>query len=482
MSEHFDVLIIGAGLSGIGAAVHLKRGVPHKSVVILEAREAIGGTWDLFRYPGIRSDSDMFTLGYAFKPWRDQKAIADGPAILDYIRETAREYDVERLVRFGHRVKSAAWSSADARWTVEIERTGTGETQQLTCGFLYGCTGYYDYDAGYTPDFPGIARFRGRVVHPQKWTPDVDYTDKRVVVIGSGATAVTLVPELAKKAAHVTMLQRSPTYILSRPAEDPIANAMRKRLPERLAYGLSRWKNVAMSTFLYEFSQRRPERAKGWLLEQVQKALGPDYDVQRHFTPRYDPWDQRLCLVPDADLFEALRTGAASVVTDTIDTFTEEGIRLASGEELQADLVVTATGLVLKFAGGMTLNVDGRTIVPQDLVNYKGAMFADVPNFASAFGYTNASWTLKADLTGAYVVRLLRRMDAVGARKCTPRLNDPEVQPSEFIGLASGYIERARSFLPKQGSKRPWRLYQSYPLDIFLLRLSKLEDGSLELV
>jgi len=482
VSEHFDVLIIGAGLSGIGAAVHLKRGVPHKSVVILEAREAIGGTWDLFRYPGIRSDSDMFTLGYAFKPWRDQKAIADGPAILDYIRETAREYDVERLVRFGHRVKSAAWSSADARWTVEIERTGTGETQQLTCGFLYGCTGYYDYDAGYTPDFPGIARFRGRVVHPQKWTPDVDYTDKRVVVIGSGATAVTLVPELAKKAAHVTMLQRSPTYILSRPAEDPIANAMRKRLPERLAYGLSRWKNVAMSTFLYEFSQRRPERAKGWLLEQVQKALGPDYDVQRHFTPRYDPWDQRLCLVPDADLFEALRTGAASVVTDTIDTFTEEGIRLASGEELKADLVVTATGLVLKFAGGMTLNVDGRALASQDLVNYKGAMFADVPNFASAFGYTNASWTLKADLTGAYVVRLLRRMDAVGARKCTPRLNDPEVQPSEFIGLASGYIERARSFLPKQGSKRPWRLYQSYPLDIFLLRLSKLEDGSLELV
>ena len=481
MSEHFDVLIIGAGLSGIGAAVHLKRGVPHKSLAILEARDAIGGTWDLFRYPGIRTDSDMFTLGYAFKPWKDQKAIADGPAILDYIRETAREYDVERLVRFGHRVRSASWSSADARWTVEVERTGTGETQQLTCGFLYGCTGYYDYDAGYTPDFPGISRYRGRVVHPQKWTPDVDYTDKRVVVIGSGATAVTLVPELAKKAAHVTMLQRSPTYILSRPAEDAIANAMRRRLPEHLAYGLTRWKNVAMSTLLYEFSQRRPKRAKGWLLEQVQKALGPDYDVQRHFTPRYDPWDQRLCLVPDADLFEALRTGAASVVTDTIDTFTEEGIRLASGEELKADLVVTATGLVLKFAGGMSLAVDGRTIAPQDLVNYKGAMFADVPNFACAFGYTNASWTLKADLTSEYVVRLLRRMDALGARKCTPRLNDPEVQASEFIGLASGYVERARAFLPKQGSKRPWRLYQSYPLDIFLLRLSKLEDGSLEL-
>ncbi len=482
MSEHFDVLIIGAGLSGIGAAVHLKRGVPNKTLAILEARDAIGGTWDLFRYPGIRSDSDMFTLGYAFKPWKDQKAIADGPSILDYIRETAREYDVERLVRFGHRVKSASWSSADARWTVEVERTGTGETQQLTCGFLYGCTGYYDYDAGYTPDFPGISRYRGRLVHPQKWTPDVDYTDKRVVVIGSGATAVTLVPELAKKAAHVTMLQRSPTYILSRPAEDAIANALRKRLPAQLAYDLTRWKNVAMSTFLYEFSQRRPARAKGWLLEQVQKALGPDYDIQRHFTPRYDPWDQRLCLVPDADLFEALRTGAASVVTDTIDTFTEEGIRLASGEELKADLVVTATGLVLKFAGGMTLNVDGRAIASKDLVNYKGAMFADVPNFACAFGYTNASWTLKADLTSEYVVRLLRRMDEVGARKCTPRMNDPEVQPSEFIGLASGYVERARSFLPKQGSKRPWRLYQSYPLDIFLLRLSKLEDGSLELV
>ena len=482
MTEHFDVLIIGAGLSGIGAAVHLKRGVPHKSLAILEAREAIGGTWDLFRYPGIRSDSDMFTLGYAFKPWEEQKAIADGASILTYIRDTAREHGIERHIRFGHRVKSASWSSADARWTVEIERTGTGETQQLTCGFLYGCTGYYDYDAGYTPDFPGISRYRGRLVHPQKWTPDVDYTDKRVVVIGSGATAVTLVPELAKKAAHVTMLQRSPTYILSRPAEDPIANALRKRLPAQVAYGITRWKNVAMSAFLYEFAQRRPARAKGWLLEQVQKALGPDYDISRHFTPRYDPWDQRLCLVPDADLFEALRTGAASVVTDTIDTFTEEGIRLTSGEELKADLVVTATGLVLKFAGGMTLNVDGRAIASQDLINYKGAMFADVPNFASAFGYTNASWTLKADLTSAYVVRLLRRMDEVGARKCTPRLNDPEVQPSEFIGLASGYIERARSFLPKQGSKRPWRLYQSYPLDIFLLRLSKLEDGSLELV
>jgi len=478
--EHFDILVIGAGLSGIGAAVHLTRGLPSKTLAILEARDAIGGTWDLFRYPGIRSDSDMYTLGYSFKPWKDEKAIADGPAILAYVRETAREHGIDRKIRFGHRVIGASWSSTDARWTVEAEQTTSREIVRFTCGFLQSCTGYYDYDRGFTPRFPGAERFTGQIVHPQQWTDAIEYAGKRVVVIGSGATAVTLVPELAKKAAHVVMLQRSPTYVMSLPAEDRVANALRKRLPAMAAYNVTRWKNVLLGMAMYEFSQRRPAPTKRFVLAQVQKALGPDYDVQKHFTPTYGVWDQRLCLVPDDDLFKTIRSGRASVVTDTIETFTERGIHLRSGEELEADLVVTATGLVLKFAGGMKLTVDGHNVEPRELTNYKGAMFSDVPNFAYTFGYTNASWTLKADLTSEYAVRLLRHMDAIGARRCTPRLTDPSVHEEAFIGLASGYVQRAAAFLPKQGSKRPWKLYQNYLLDLFMLRVGRVDDGTME--
>jgi len=478
--EHFDILVIGAGLSGIGAAVHLTRGLPGKTLAILEARDNIGGTWDLFRYPGIRSDSDMYTLGYSFKPWKDQKAIADGPAILAYVRETAREHGIDRRIRFGHRVVGASWSSTDARWTVEAEQTASREIVRFTCGFLQTCTGYYDYDTGFTPRFPGTERFTGQIVHPQQWTDAIEYAGKRVVVIGSGATAVTLVPELAKKAAHVVMLQRSPTYVMSLPAEDKVANALRRRLPAMAAYNVTRWKNVLFGMAMYEFSQRRPAPTKRFVLAQVQKALGPDYDVRKHFTPTYGVWDQRLCLVPDNDLFATIRSGRASVVTDTIETFTETGIRLRSGEELEADLIVTATGLVLKFAGGMKLTVDGRAVDPRELTNYKGAMFSDVPNFAYTFGYTNASWTLKADLTSEYAVRLLRHMDAIGARRCTPRLTDPSVHEEAFIGLASGYVQRAAALLPKQGSKRPWKLYQNYLLDLFMLRVGRVDDGTME--
>jgi monooxygenase len=479
VAEHFDVLIVGAGLSGIGAAVHLKRGAPGKEFAIFEARGVLGGTWDLFRYPGIRSDSDMFTLGYDFKPWKEQKAIADGPSILAYIEETAREHGIDEKIRFHHRVERVSWSSDEARWTVEAKRADTGEQVVVTAGFLWCCTGYYDYDAGYTPELPGIERFGGTVVHPQKWTDEVAYAGKRVVVIGSGATAMTLVPELAKEAAEVVMLQRSPTYVISRPAVDAVAVALRRLLPEKLAYDVTRLKNVILGMVLFELTQRRPEQMKRWLIEQIAAQL-PGFDVAKHFTPHYGPWDQRLCLVPDGDLFEALRNGRASVVTDTIETFTERGVLLSSGKELEADLVVTATGLVLKFAGGLKLVVDGKAIETADLVNYKGTMFSDVPNLACTFGYTNASWTLKADLTADFVVRLLRQMDARGAKQCTPRLRDETVSREPFIGLRSGYVERALAWLPKQGSKRPWRLHQNYFLDIIMLRLRPVDDGALE--
>lgn len=481
-SEHFDVIVVGAGLSGIGAGYHLQTNCASKSYVILEGRTCIGGTWDLFRYPGVRSDSDMYTLGYSFKPWTDPKAIADGPAILEYVRETAREHGIDRKIRFQHRVVSASWSSAGARWTVQAERGPEREAIRLTCNFLFMCSGYYRYDAGYRPDFPGEQRFAGRIVHPQKWTEDIDYAGKRVVVIGSGATAVTLVPELAKQAAHVTMLQRSPTYVVSRPSEDPVAHRLRKYLPEMLAYRIVRWKNVLRGMYIYRLCKRDPERIKKLIVGGVRMELGPDYDVEKHFTPRYKPWDQRVCLVPDSDMFKAIRAGRAAVVTDQIETFTEKGIALKGGETLEADLIVTATGLNLQPVGGLQLSVDGKPVVLSSTMSYKGMMYSDVPNLASAVGYTNASWTLKCDLTCEYVCRLLNLMDAKGYRQATPRRTDPQISTEPWVDFSSSYVRRSEHLFPKQGSRRPWRLHQNYALDILALHFGKLEDGTMEYV
>ncbi|MGH6780606.1 MAG: flavin-containing monooxygenase [Sphingomonadaceae bacterium] len=476
--EHFDVLIVGAGISGIGAGYHLQANCPGKRYVILEGRADIGGTWDLFRYPGIRSDSDMYTLGYSFKPWTEAKAIADGPSILNYLHETARENAIDRHIRFGHHVKRANWSTADARWTVEAEQGG--ETVRFTCGFLFMCSGYYNYAAGYTPEFEGAERFQGQIVHPQRWTNDIDYAGKRVVVIGSGATAVTLVPEMAKQAAHVTMLQRSPTYVVSRPAVDKLANRLRSVLPPTLAYGITRWKNVLLGMFFFNLARKRPDRVKGKIIDAVRTELGPDYDVNTHFTPRYNPWDQRLCLVPDGDLFVVLRDGGASIATDTIERFTENGLKLGSGKELEADLIVTATGLDLQLLGGAAVSVDGVAVDPSRSLNYKGMMFSGIPNLASSFGYTNASWTLKADLTCGYVCRLINHMDRKGLRQCTPRLSDPSVSEVPFLDFSSGYVQRAIEKFPKQGSKKPWKLNQNYALDIVALRFGAVEDGVME--
>jgi len=475
-AQHFDVLVVGAGLSGIGAGYHLQRHCPTKSYAILEGRDCIGGTWDLFRYPGVRSDSDMYTLGYSFRPWRDAKAIADGPSILNYVRDTAREYGIDQKIRFNHRVKRASWSSAEALWHVEAE-TASGEIAAFTCNFLFLCSGYYSYEAGYTPQFQGTGRFQGRIVHPQKWTEDIDYAGKRVVVIGSGATAVTLVPELAKKAAHVTMLQRSPTYIVARPQEDPIANWLRRHFPAKLAYSVTRWKNVLLGMLFFNMCRRSPERMKQRLLQLVKHQLGDSCDADRHFTPRYNPWDQRLCLVPNGDLFKALKRGQASVVTDHIDTFTEQGLKLRSGAELAADLIVTATGLNLQVLGNLALSVDDMPVEPARLMSYKGMMYGDVPNLATAFGYTNASWTLKCDLTCEYVCRLLNHMDKHGYRQCTPRNEDPSITATPWIDFTSGYVQRSIEQFPKQGSKAPWRLYQNYALDLMNLRFAAVDDG-----
>jgi monooxygenase len=480
-SEHVDVLIVGAGLSGIGAGFHLQQKCPGKSYLILEGRDCIGGTWDLFRYPGIRSDSDMFTLGYSFKPWTEPKAIADGPRILHYVRETAAENGIDSKIRFNHRVRRATWSSPDARWTLEVERTlageGAAETVRFTCHFLFMCSGYYKYEGGYTPEFQGTADFAGCIVHPQQWPEDIDYAGKRVVVIGSGATAVTLVPAMAKRAGHVTMLQRSPTYVVSRPAEDPVANRIRARLPTRLAYHVIRWRNVMWSMFFFQLSRRRPAKVKRLILRGVALALGTDYDIATHFTPRYNPWDQRLCLVPDGDLFKAITDKRASVVTKEIDRFTNNGIRLKDGSELEADIIVTATGLNLQVLGGMQVSVDGRVVDFARALNYKGMMYSDVPNLASAFGYTNASWTLKCDLTCEYVCRLINYMDRHGYKQCVPHNLDPSITELPSLDFTSGYVQRSIANLPKQGSKRPWRLYQNYAFDIVSLRYGKVDDG-----
>jgi monooxygenase len=480
--EHFDVLIVGAGLSGVGAGVQLRERCGTKSYAILEGRPSMGGTWDLFRYPGVRSDSDMHTLGYRFKPWRAAKAIADGPAILDYVKETAREYRVDRHIRYNHLVKKAAWSTKDAAWTVEALRKDTGETVRLTCNFLCMCSGYYSYSRGHTPEFAGIERFKGRIVHPQFWSEDLDYKDKKVIVIGSGATAMTLVPAMAKDAGHITMLQRSPTYVISRPEKDAVANALRAILPASWAYAITRWKNVAWQQYIYRMTRTQPEKVKDMLLKAVHKELGPDYDVETHFTPRYNPWDQRLCLVPDSDLFVALRSGKASVVTDTIANFTETGIALSSGQHLDADIVVTATGLNLVVLGEMQFSVDGEPIDFAKTWTYKGMMYSDVPNLVSTFGYINASWTLRADLNSEFVCRLLAYMDKTGARQVTPRLRDTDrdMPASPWIkDFSSGYMSRMMDRLPRQGDREPWTNSQNYIRDKKMVRHGALEDGVL---
>jgi cation diffusion facilitator CzcD-associated flavoprotein CzcO len=477
--QHVDVLIVGAGLSGIAAGYHLQASCPGKSYAILEARESIGGTWDLFRYPGIRSDSDMFTLGYSFRPWKAAKAIADGPSILEYVKDTAREHGIDRHIRFGHRVVRAEWSSAEQRWSIEARLADSGQIVHLTAGFLFACTGYYRYDEGYTPKLPGSERFAGRIVHPQRWPEDLDYAGKRVVIIGSGATAVTLAPAMASDAAHVTMLQRSPSYFVSLPGEDPVAERVRRVLPERLAHSALRWKNLLLMMGSYQLSRRAPKLMRRLMRAGVEKALPAGYDVDTHFNPSYDPWDQRLCLVPDGDLFEAIGSGRVSVVTDSIKSFTRTGIELESGQVLDADVAITATGLNLLVLGGMKLRVDGRDVEVSQALTYRGMMLGGVPNLALAFGYTNASWTLKCELICRYVTRLLNHMDARGFTQATPLppagVAGGATEP--FINLTSGYVLRSLDQFPRQGASAPWRVHQNYLRDIALIRHGDLEEG-----
>jgi cation diffusion facilitator CzcD-associated flavoprotein CzcO len=476
--EHVDVLVIGAGLSGIGAAAQLRTRHPGRTVAVLEARETLGGTWDLFRYPGIRSDSDMFTFGYRWRPWPSDTSLADGALILDYLRTVAEEYGVDQLIRYQHRVTAASWSTPDARWTVTVE-TPEGE-KVFTTGLLWGCSGYYDYETGHAPEFPGADRFQGEIVHPQFWPEDLDHSGKKVVVIGSGATAITLVPAMAGEAEHVTMLQRSPTYVLNRPSRDPLARKL-SRLPEKVRYPIVRWSNILMQVGSYQAFQKFPDWARGYIRSQTVKLLPEHVDVDTHFNPSYDPWDQRLCVVPSADLFKALRRGKASIVTDTIETFDETGIRLTSGEHLDADVIVTATGLKMKPFGGLPLTVDGAEVKLHDTMAYKALMLSDVPNFVFTIGYTNASWTLKADLVSDYVCRMLDHLDETGKKVFVPR-RDESVGARPFMDFQSGYVLRALDDLPVQGDRAPWLLKQNYLVDVRSIRRAPLEDGVLELV
>ena len=478
-AEYVDVLIVGAGLSGIGAACFLRQRCPERSFAVLEGRERMGGTWDLFRYPGIRSDSDMFTLGYAFKPWTNPKSIADGADILSYIKETSAEYGIDEHIRYSQRVKSANWDSASSRWVVQVEQ-GDGELREMHCNFLYSCTGYYSYDNPYTPEFAGTDQYQGQLFHAQHWPEGLDYKGKKVVVVGSGATAVTVVPEVAQEAAHTVMLQRSPTYMANVPAKDEMAIRLRKWLPERWVYHLTRWKKVSFQLFFFNLARKRPQMVKRVLLGGLREELGPDYDIRTHFTPRYNPWDERLCAVPDGDMFEAIRDERVEVVTDHIDHFTDSGVVLKSGRELPADIVVLATGLNLLFMGGIDLSVDGEAVDPSRHYVYRGMMLSDVPNLAQAFGYTNSSWTLKADLTAAYVCRLLNHMREAGKSVVTPVVGPDGVEDVPMLDFTSGYVQRSVQDFPKQGAQRPWRVYQNYFKDLFSLRFSSLKDTALK--
>jgi cation diffusion facilitator CzcD-associated flavoprotein CzcO len=476
---YYDVIIVGAGLSGIGAAYHLQDKCPNKTFTVLEGRAAMGGTWDLFKYPGIRSDSDMYTLGFPFNPWKNPKAIADGPAILQYIKDTAAKFGIDKKIQFNHKVVDASWSDAEKMWTLKIAPHEGVQHETLKCKFLTMCSGYYDYDKGYTPEFPGIENYKGQVVHPQKWTSDIDYENKQVVIIGSGATAVTLVPEIAKKAAKVTMLQRSPTYIMSLPSVDNTAEFLKKVLPEKTAHNLIRWKNVFLSIFLYNASRKYPKAIKNFILKGVKKQLGDNYDL-KHFDPKYAPWDQRLCLVPDGDLFLSIKKGKAEMVTDTINTFTEKGILLNSGKELAADLIVTATGLKVQLLGGMTIHINGQLGDTAKTHAYRGVMFSDVPNFAFTVGYTNASWTLKCDLSCQFVTKVLNYMDAHNYEVCVPRFDSNTFETEPLLDFNAGYVLRALDVLPKQGSKHPWKVYQNYVKDVMALKWSGVDDKYLE--
>lgn len=478
--EHFDVLIVGAGISGIGAAVHLKALCPGRRWAILEARAELGGTWDLFRYPGVRSDSDMYTLGFSFRPWTEPRAIVDGASILQYLKDTAREHGLYQGLRFGHSVQRASWSSQRARWTVTVERRASGDSVQLTCNFLCMCTGYYDYAQGHCPAFAGLERFRGRIVHPQHWTEDVQVAGQRVVVIGSGATALTMVPALAKTAAHVTLLQRSPSYVLAVPARDAWVSALHGVFRPELVASLARWRNILLGMSVFQLCRRLPGLARKLILERARRALGPDYDVETHFSPRYAPWDQRLCIAPDGDLFRVIRSGQASVVTDQIVTFTETGLSLASGQQLAADLVVTATGLELRLMSDLELSVDGCRVDAAQSLSYRGVMFSGIPNLASCFGYTNASWTLRSELSARFVCRLLEYMTREGYQQCRPRASH-EGDPSQpLIDFSSGYVQRGIHKFPRQGSRAPWRMRQNYLWDRLSSRWSGFSDGSLE--
>ena len=477
--DHVDVVVVGAGLSGIGMARHLQASCPWATFTILESRDAIGGTWDLFRYPGIRSDSDMYTLGYPFRPWAGDTAIADGDAIRRYIVDTATETGVDRHIRFGHRVTGLSWSTDEARWTVTAERTDTAETVVMTCGFVASCTGYYRYARGYTPDFDGMDEFNGTIVHPQHWPDDLDVDGRQVVVIGSGATAITLVPALAPVAGHVTMVQRSPTWVVSLSRRDPLASRLQRMLPRRLADRVIRWTKVAASQGSYFLARRRPEVVKRGLRKGLERDLPPGYDIDTHFTPRYEPWDQRLCGAADGDLFAAIGSGRASVVTDTIDRFTPTGLALGSGEHLDADIVVTATGLEMLFLGGMAVTVDGEAVEPSERMLYKGALVERVPNLAIAFGYANASWTLKADLTSEFVCRLLNHLHGGAGSWCMPVNRGVPEAPGSILGLTSGYLMRAADRMPRQGAAFPWRVSQSYRRDRRALRAGGFDDESL---
>ncbi|MDA7602260.1 NAD(P)/FAD-dependent oxidoreductase [Gammaproteobacteria bacterium] len=478
--NHIDVVVVGAGISGIGAAYNLKTRCPQKSFTILEGRANIGGTWDLFKYPGIRSDSDMHTMGFKFKPWNSPKTIADGPAILSYLEETIEENDLRKKIQFNKKVIDASWSSIEALWTLEVEDQSDKTIEKTTCNILYLCGGYYNYDKGYTPEFKGVENFKGQIIHPQKWPEDLDYTGKEVVIIGSGATAVTIVPSMAEKVKHITMLQRSPTYYFAAPDEDVIGNFIKKFTTNRLGYFLVRWKNILLGRFMLSRMRKNPEKIKTQLIDQVRDHLGEDYDVDKHFTPRYMPWDQRLCLVPNGDIFNAINSGKASVVTDTIDTFTEEGIKLDSGEELEADIIITATGLNMQLLNGINIKIDNETLDISKKLQYKTMMFSDVPNLIATFGYTTASWTLGADLISEYACKLINLLDKKGCNYFCPQSGDDVTSENDYLDLSSGYIERVKHQLPKQGSRDPWINTQDYLKDITQIRFKSLEDQDLK--